>query len=154
MVVDVTVKAAHPLDAVLGELSGPVVARAPAAPVVEVNVRTIESFALDTVFPAASLTQIVIVELDAPFRGIGFGETVAPSADGAPAPVNEIVADAGVTPAVAEAVAVHDSASESLIVNVTVVPLEEVLAVAGLPEPPAGVVLTTVAPQFVVVFGL
>jgi len=37
--------------------------------------------------------------------------------------------------------------------NVTVVPVDGVLAVAGLPVPPAGVVLVTVAPQWVVVLG-
>ncbi len=153
LVVEVTVNAAHPPDAVFGLLSGPLVARADATPVVEVNTRLIESFAVVTVLPAASFTQIVIVELEAPLRGIGLGETVAPSAVGAPTPVNEIAADAGVTPAVADAVAVHDSATASLRVNFTVVPLEAVFPVAGLPEPPAGVVLTTVAPQLVVVLG-
>ena len=152
-VVEVTVNMAHPPDAVFGLLSGPVVARAPAVPVVEVKVRPIVSFAVVMVLPAASFTQTVMVELEAPLRGIGFGETVAPSCVGAPKPVNEIAADAGVTPAVADAVAVHVSARASLMVNFTVVPLEDVLAVAGLPEPPAGVVLTTVAPQFVVVLG-
>jgi hypothetical protein len=153
LVVDVTVNAAHPLTAVFGLPSGPVVARAPAMPVVDVNTKAMESFALVTVLPDASFTQTVIVELDAPLRGIGFGETVAPSCVGAPAPMNEMGADAGVTPAVAVAVAVHVSTSASLMVNFTVVPLEEVVAVAGLPEPPAGRVLLTVAPQFVVVLG-
>jgi hypothetical protein len=38
-------------------------------------------------------------------------------------------------------------------VNFTVVPVDEVLAVAGFPAPPAGVVVVTVAPQTTFVFG-
>jgi len=70
----------------------------------------------------------------------------------APVPVKEIVDDAGVRPADV-AVAVHDSTSASLIVYVTVVPVEAVLAVAGFPPPPTGVVLCTVAPQTAELFG-
>lgn len=118
----------------------------------ELNVRLIESLAEVTVLFAASLTQTVIVEFDEPFAGIGFGEAVALRWVGAPAPLNEMVVDAGVSePDVA--VAVHDSAIASAMWKVTVVPVDGVLAVAGFPEPPAGVVLVTVAPQWFVVLG-
>lgn len=114
--------------------------------------RLIESVAPVTVLFAASLTQTVIVDVATPFAGIGFGEAVAPRCVAAPEPLNEIVLDAGVSePDVA--VAVHDSAVASEMWNVTVVPVDGVLAVAGLPVPPAGVVLVTVAPQWVVVLG-
>lgn len=118
----------------------------------ELNVRLIESLAEVTVLFAASLTQTVIVEFDEPFAGIGFGEAVALRWVGVPDPLNEMVADAGVRePDVA--VAVHDSAIASAMWKVTVVPVDGVLAVAGFPEPPAGVVLVTVAPQWFVVLG-
>jgi hypothetical protein len=120
--------------------------------VLEVNARLIESLAEVTVLFPASLTQTVIVDVDEPFAGIGFGEAVALRWVAAPEPLNEIVVDAGVSdPEVA--VAVQDSAVASEMWNVTVVPVDGVLAVAGLPVPPAGVVLVTVAPQWVVVPG-
>jgi len=120
--------------------------------VLELKVRLIESLAEVTVLFPASLTQTVIVDVDEPFAGMGFGEAVALRCVAAPEPVNEIVLEAGVSvPEVA--VAVHDSAVASEMWNVTVVPVDGVLAVAGLPLPPAGVVLITVAPQWVVVLG-
>ena len=123
-----------------------------APPVLELNTRLIESLAEVTVFPAASLTQMVIVEVETPFAGIGFGDTVALSCVGLPKPENDTVDVAGVSePEVA--VASHASATESASVNFTVVPPEPALAVAGLPAPPVGVVLTVVAVHRVVVAG-
>lgn len=150
-VVDWTTKLAQPLLAICGVEVVSVVACA-APPVLEVKVRLIESFAVVTVFPPASFTQTVMVEVDAPFAGIGLGEDVALSVVGVPAPTNEMVADAGVSEP-DDAVAVHDSAVPSLIVNFTVVAVDAVLAVAGLPAPPAGVVPVTVAAQRVAVLG-
>jgi|SRR5579859_4424414 len=121
-------------------------------PVLDVNTRSIESLAPVTVLFAASLTHTLIVDCDAPFAGMGFGDAVATRCVAAPVPVNEIVPAAGVSP-LEVAVAVQASATASLIVNFTVVPLDEVFAVAGFPPPPAGVVVVTVAPQSVVVFG-
>src|ERR1700704_4182362 len=111
-----------------------------------------ESVAPVTVLFAASFTQTVIVDWDDPFAGIGFGDEVAARWVAGPAPTNEIVVVAGVSP-VELAVAVHASATASAIVYATVVPLVEVVAVAGLPTPPAGVVPVTVAPQSVAVLG-
>lgn len=143
-VVERTANAAQPFVAACEvAVTGLVPCEAP--PVLEVNTRLIESVALVTAL-AASLTQTVIVDWDDPFAGIGFGAALATRCVAVPAPTKLIVLDAGVSP-VEVAVAVHDSTTASAIVNVTVVPLVRVLAVAGLPAPPAGVVLVTVAPQ-------
>jgi hypothetical protein len=120
--------------------------------VLDVNTRSIESVALVTVLFAASFTQTVIVDTDDPFAGMGLGDALATRCVAGPAPANEIVAAAGVSP-VEVAVAVHASATASAIVNFTVVPVDDVLAEAGLPEPPAGVVVVTAAPHRVVVLG-
>ena len=123
-----------------------------APPVLELKTRLIESFAEVTVFPAASLMQTVIVEVATPLAGIGFGETDAVSCVGVPKPVNEMVEVAAVS-APDVAVASQASAAASLSVNLTVVAVDGVLAVAGFPAPPAGVVLTVVAAQRVAVAG-
>ncbi len=150
-VVDCTVNDAQPFVVSLGVASGPVVACA-VPPVLEVNARLIESVTPVTVLFPASFTQTVIVDDDEPLFGIGFGEAVATRWVAAPEPLNETVLDAGVrVPDVA--VAVHDSAVPSATWNVTVVPVDGVLAVAGLPAPPAGDVLVTVAEQWLVVLG-
>jgi len=115
-----------------------------------VRTRPIESVAVVTVLPPASLTQIVIVEVEAPLAGIGFGDALKLRALAVPKPVNEACAVALVSvPEVA--VASQVSALASLTVNVTELPVAAVEAVAGLPAPPAGVVLATVAVQRVVV---
>jgi hypothetical protein len=151
VVVDRTKNGAHPALAICGlELRRVVPWLVP--PVLELKVRPMESFAAVTVLFAASLTQTVIVDCDEPFAGIGSGDALATRCVATPLPANEIVVAAGVKP-VEVAVAVHASMTGSLIVNVTVVPLGEVVAVAGFPAPPAGVVVETVAPQAVVVFG-
>jgi len=104
-----------------------------------------------TVLFAASFTQTEMVDCEEPFAGIGFGEALATRCVAAPVPVKEIVVDAGVSP-LDVAVAVQASATASAIVNFTVEPVApRVVAVAGLPAPPAGEVLTTVAVQAVVV---
>lgn len=150
-VVDLTTNPAQPPVMTCGvELWSVVACDAP--PVLELKRRLIESFAEVTVFPAASLRQTVIVDVELPLAGMGFGETDALSCVGDPKPEKEMVELAGVSvPDVA--VAVHDSATASLIVNFTVVPLAAVLAVAGLPVPPAGVVPVTVAPHRVALLG-
>ena len=151
VVVERAMKEAQPAVAACGvELINVVPCAVP--PVLDVNTRSIESLAPVTVLFAASFTQTVIVDCEAPLAGIGLGDAVATRCVAAPAPVNEIVPAAGVSP-LEVAVAVHASATASLIVNFTVVPPDDVLAVAGLPPPPAGVVVVTVAPQSVVVFG-
>ena len=124
-----------------------------APPVLELKRRLIESFAFVTVLPALSLMHTEIVDIATPLAAIGFGEAVAVICVGAPNPVNDTVDDACVSEP-EDAVAVHASAEESLIVNFTVVPLDAVFPVAGLPAPPAGVVLFTIALQRLVVFGL
>lgn len=111
-----------------------------------------ESVAPVTVLFAASLTQTVMVDWEAPLARIGFGEALTNSRTAAPFPVNEIVAAAGVSP-LDVAVAVHASATASLIVNFTVVPFADVVEVAGLPIPPGGVVLVTVAPHGLALLG-
>jgi hypothetical protein len=121
-------------------------------PVLEVNTRLMLSVAEVTVLFAASFTQNEMVDCDAPFAGIGFGAALATRCVAVPVPLKEIVVDAGVSP-LDVAVAVQASATASAIVNFTVVPVDEVLEVAGLPAPPVGVVLVTVAPQTVFVFG-
>jgi hypothetical protein len=123
-----------------------------APPVLEPNVSWIESVPFVTVFPDASFMQTVIVAVETPFAGIGFGATVVVSWVGAPKPENEMVAVVDVS-APDVAVASHASTTESLRVNLTVVPVDGVLAVAGLPVPPAGVVLTVVAEQSAVCAG-
>ena len=118
----------------------------------EAKARLIESFAEVTVLPAASLRQTVMVEVETPFAGIGSGAAVAVRWVGVPNPAKETVAVADVSvPDVA--VASQLSATASLIVNLTVVPVDSELAVAGFPAPPAGVVLTVVAEQSVAVPG-
>ncbi len=118
----------------------------------ELKTRLIESLAEVTVLPDASLMQTVMVDVETPLAGIGFGDTVALSWVGLPKPENEMVAVAGVSvPEVA--VVSQASATESESVNFTVVPVPA-LAVAGLPAPPAGVVLTVVAEHNVAVPGL
>jgi len=152
LLVDCTTKEAQPPDVTWGDEVCSVVACA-APPVLEVKARSIESITVVTVLLLASFTQTVIVEVETPLAGIGLGDAVALRCVGAPEPVNEIVVEAGVSePDVA--VAVHDSATLSAMWNVTVVPVDGVVAVAGLPLPPTGVVLTTVAPQCVTVPGL
>src|SRR5947209_5283209 len=121
-------------------------------PVLEVNTRLMLSEAEVTVLFAASLRQTEMVDCEEPFAGIGLGEAVAARCVTAPVPLNEIVVDAGVSP-LEVAVAVQASATASAIVNFTVVPVDAVLAVAGLPAPPTGVVLVTVAPHTTFVFG-
>jgi len=149
--VDCTKNAAHPLLAICGlELVSVVACAAP--PVLDVNTSWMESVALVTVLFDASFTQTLIVDCDAPFAGIGFGEAVATRWVAVPKPTNEIVVAAGVSPS-DEAVAVQASATASPIVNFTVVPLDEVLVVVGFPPPPTGVVLVTVAAQRVAVLG-
>jgi hypothetical protein len=150
-VVDLTMKLAHPPMALCGEVLTSVVA-CTVPPVLAVNTRRRESEELVIVLLDASLTQMVSVDCDEPLAGIGFGAAVATRWVAAPVPEKEIVDDAGVRPADV-AVAVHDSTSASLIVYVTVVPVEAVLAVAGFPPPPTGVVLCTVAPQTAELFG-
>lgn len=151
VVVERTVNVAHPpLDACGVVLMSVVPCAVP--PVLDVNTRSIESVAPVTVLFAASLTQTLIVDCDEPFAGMGLGDAVATRCVAAPVPVKEIVVAAGVRP-LEVAVAVHASATASLIVNFTVVPVDDVLAMAGLPPPPVGVVLVTVAPQSVVVLG-
>src|SRR5258708_912028 len=151
VVVEVTMNRAHPLLADCGvELLKVVPCDAP--PVLETKTRLIESVALVTVLLAASFTHTVIVDWDAPFAGIGLGDAVATRRVAAPVPVNEIVVEEGVRP-VDVAVAVHASAMASPIVNFTVVPVGAVFALAGLPEPPAGVVPVTEAPQTLPVLG-
>jgi hypothetical protein len=151
VVVDLTMNVAQPLLVVTGDVVRSVVPWL-LPPVLELNARSIESVTVVTVLFAASLTHTVIVDCELPFAGIGFGDAVADRCVGVPAPVNEIVAVVGVRP-VDVAVAVQASATASLIVNFTVVPDAEVLAVAGLPDPPAGTVLVTVAPHSVALFG-
>jgi hypothetical protein len=121
-------------------------------PVLEVNTTLMLSVAEVTVLFAASFTQTEMVDCEEPFAGIGFGAALATRCVAVPVPLKEIVVDAGVSP-LDVAVAVQASAMASAIVNFTVVPVDEVLAVAGLPAPPVGVVLVTVAPQTVFVFG-
>ena len=150
-VVDVTTNAAQPLEVICGVEPVNVVA-CDAPPVLDVNTRLIESVTLVTVLFPASLRHTVIVDCELPFAGIGFGDADAARCVAVPLPVNEIVAAAGVRP-VELAVAVHASATASLIVNFTVVPLEAVFAVAGLPAPPAGVVPVTVAAHRVALLG-
>lgn len=149
VVVDWTVKLAQPAVAACGLVVIVVV-----APPFTVLIRLIESVAPVpevTLLPAVSRTQTVMVEVEAPFAGIGFGVAVAVSCVAAPKPVNEAWAVAEVRPA-DDAVASHVWATASLIVNLTVLPVAPpVVAVAGFPAPPAGVVLTTVAAQAVVV---
>lgn len=151
VVVERTVNVAHPLLVVCGLELRSVVPWLP-PPVLELNAMSIESVTVVTVLFAASLTQTVIVDCELPFAGIGFGDAVAERCVGVPAPVNEIVVAAAVRP-VDVAVAVQASAIASLIVNFTVVPEAEELAVAGLPDPPAGVVVVTAAPHSVALFG-
>jgi hypothetical protein len=150
-VVDRTMKPTQPPVMVCGvELCSVVACAAP--PVLEVKTRLIESVADVTVLPAASLRHTVIVEVETPLAGIGFGDAAAVRWLAAPNPAKEIVAVADVSvPDVA--VASQLSATESLSVNLTVVPVEGVLPVAGLPAPPVGVVLTVVAEQSVAVLG-
>jgi len=105
-----------------------------------------------TVLFAASFTQTEMVDCEEPFAGIGFGAAVATRCVAAPVPLNEIVVEAGVSP-LDVAVAVQASATASAIVNFTVVPVDEVLAVAGFPAPPVGVVTVTLAPHTTLVFG-
>lgn len=151
VVVERTMKPTHPLLVTCGDVLMSVVA-CEEPPVLDVKARLIESLALVTVLFAASFTQTVIVDCETPFAGIGFGETDVVICVGVPKPENEMVPEAEVSePDVA--VAVHASATLSLIVNFTVVPDASVLADVGLPPPPAGVVLVTVAPQSVLVFG-
>ena len=148
---DWTMNEAQPLLATCGlELTSVVPCAVP--PVLEVNARLMVSVAPVTVLLAASLTQTAMVDWETPLAGIGFGEALAARCVAGPAPVNEIVVAAGVSP-LDVAVAVHTSATASLIVNRTVVPLADVPEVAGLPVTPAGVVLVAVAPQMVEVFG-
>ena len=151
MAVDRTMKLAHPPMAPCGDEVWRLVACA-VPPVLAVKTRRIESLEVVIVLFAASFTHTVIVDCDAPLAGMGFGDAVAKRWLAAPVPVNEMVAEAGVSP-LDVAVAVHDSTSASLIVNFTVVPNAAVLAVAGLPPPPAGVVLRTVAPHVAELFG-
>jgi len=150
LVVDCATNAAQPPEVVCGDELSVVACAAP--PVLDVKTRLIESVAPVTVLFPASLTQTVIVDCELPFAAIGFGDADAARCVAAPLPANEIVVAAGVRPAEV-AVAVHASAVASLTVNFTVVPLDEVLAVVGLPEPPAGVVPVTVAPHTVVLLG-
>src|SRR5205823_12850438 len=151
LVVDRRTKPAHPPVMAWGvELARVVACDVP--PVLEAKARLIESVAEVTVFPAASLRQTVTVDVETPFAGIGFGAADAVRWVGAPNPAKETVAVAGVSvPDVA--VASQLSATASLSVNLTVVPVDSELAVAGFPEPPAGVVLTVVAGQRVAVPG-
>jgi hypothetical protein len=150
-VVEVTVNPTQPPVMTCGvELVSVVACDAP--PVLDVKVRLIESLADVTVLPAASLRQTVIVDVETPLLSMGFGETVALSWVGAPKPANEMVVVAEASPADV-AVASQASATASLIVNFTVVPVDDVLAVAGLPAPPAGVVFATAAAQRVAVPG-
>ena len=148
---DRATNAAQPPEAGWGDEVVRVVA-CDAPPVLEVNTRLIESVAFVTVLFPASLTQTVMVDCELPFAGIGFGDAVAARCVAGPPPANEIVVAAGVRP-VEAAVAVHGSAVASLIVNFTVVPLDAVLAVAGLPVPPAGAVPVTVAAHAVALLG-
>src|SRR6266498_810564 len=86
-VVDCTKNAAHPALAICGlELMSVVACAAP--PVLDVNTSWMESVALVTVLFAASLTQTVMVDWDAPFAGIGFGEALAMRCVGVPKPTN------------------------------------------------------------------
>ena len=150
-VVDLTLKATQPPLRTCGvEVTSVVACDAP--PVLELKTRLIESFAEVTVFPAASLRQIVIVDVDTPLAGMGFGETNAVICVGDPTPENEMVEVAAVR-APDVAVASHASAAASLSVNLTVVPVDEVLAAVGFPAPPAGVVLIVVAEHRVAVAG-
>jgi hypothetical protein len=151
VVVDFTTNEAQPALALCGLVLTSVVPCAE-PPVLDVNARLMLSPAEVTVLFAASFTQTEMVDCETPFAGIGFGEAVATRCVAAPAPLKEIVVDAGVSP-LEVAVAVQASATASAIVNFTVVPVDAVLAVAGLPAPPAGVVLVTVAPQTTLVFG-
>ena len=154
-VVDWTVKVAQPAVAACGLLVTSVVEAV--APVKAVRIRLIESVEAApevTLLPEASRTHTVTLEVETPLAGIGFGVNVgAPRFVAAPKPVKEAVPVA-VPPvkAVDEPVASQTCATASLIVNFTVEPVAPaVVAVAGLPAPPAGVVLSVVAEQSVVV---
>ena len=105
-----------------------------------------------TLLPARSRTHTVTLEVAAPLAGIGFGTNVgAPRLFAGPKPVNDAVPVAAVSvPDVP--VASQTSALASLMLKRTVEPVAPaVLQVAGLPAPPAGTVLMTVAVQWVVV---
>jgi hypothetical protein len=149
-----TVKVAQPLAALVGEAVMSVVAVFGAVTVVAVRTRPIESVAVVTLLPPASRTQIVIVDVapppPAPPIGIGFGAAANVRFVAVPKPVNEMGAVALVS-VPDEAVASQVSALASLIVNLTVLPVSAVEAVAGLPVPPTGLVTVTVAVHTVVV---
>jgi hypothetical protein len=151
VVVERTMNEAQPAFATCGlKLTGVVPWAVP--PVLEVNARSMESDAPVTVLFPASLTQTVMVDWDAPLAGIGFGDALVARCVAVPLPMNESVVDAGVSP-LELAVAVHDSATPSPIVNFAVVPFAVVVEVAGLPVPPGGVELVTTAPHGLAVFG-
>jgi len=151
VVVDFTKNEAQPAIAFCGLALTSVVAWA-VPPVLDVNTRLMLSAAEVTVLFAASFTQTVMVDCEEPFAGIGLGAALAARCVAVPVPAKEIVVDAGVSP-LDVAVAVQASATASAIVNFTVVPVDEVLAVAGFPAPPVGVVLVTLAPHTTLVFG-